>query len=310
MHKPNQTKMGVLACPSELGAGNAGASYGVTELCDWISKEYELPVTYASVVNRVVQEQIVGFKNAEQVLQNLQSVYHEALRVFNSHEFTYVVSGDHSNALASFSAFSDLYSAEDSGLIWIDAHADLHTPFTSPSGNIHGMPLGALLGTGHTEQSVRNLSAESQHIWNRFKDLSKKNITPKLLPHNLLIVGLRDYEHQELELINQLSIQMITPEQWSSQSVDHSVEAVTKFASRCKHLYVSFDIDSLDASIVPGTGTPVSEGLLLEDSVALLKALKALDQCRVIEFTEYNPTLDVDSITQETVQKVLGSCLG
>ncbi|RYF44569.1 MAG: arginase, partial [Cytophagaceae bacterium] len=144
------------------------------------------------------------------------------------------------------------------GVVWIDAHADLHTPYTTPSGNMHGMPLSLSINEDNIESAVHDLDPDTTKMWNSLKNLGK--IAPKVLPEDIVFIALRDFEKEEKALIDKYGIKVISTKEVRSKGPENIVRSVTRYLSDCTDIYVSFDVDSLDSSISKGTGTPVSNG--------------------------------------------------
>lgn len=207
-----------------------------------------------------------------------------AQQVYNaisSGNFPFVIGGDHSLGLGSISGASRYF--DNMGVIWIDAHGDINTPETSPSGNVHGMPLAAAMGIGY--ERLVNLYYEGV----------------KVKPENVFIIGARDLDKGEIELIRQLNLNLWTTKKIKAYGVEKTLtEIMAKIQSRgIKHAHLSFDIDCLDKSLVPGTGTPVAEGLDLEEVKFILKTFMESKIITSMDFVELNTVLDKDDITAD-----------
>lgn len=189
--------------------------------------------------------------------------------------FLLVIGGDHSLAIGALAGLSD--SCRRLGLLWIDAHPDFNTPYSNPSGNIHGMSLAVACGRGH---------AALQSIADRM---------PLVLEEDVALFGCRDIDPGEQRALETSRVRLQTAAEWRRRGVTAELVAAARtLAARCDHVHLSFDIDTLDPSVAPGTGTPVAAGLLPQE---LLPALGELSQERLIhsaEFVEYNPKLDAD----------------
>ena len=169
-------------------------------------------------------------------------------------------------------------------VIWIDAHGDLNTHETSPSGNIHGMPLAASIGLGY--KSLTSIL------------FNKRKVNPK----NIFLLGCRDLDSGEIKLINNLEINMWTIEDIKNKGAEATIEELLRKINNnhLTNIHLSYDIDCLDPSYVPGTGTPVNNGLTFEESQILLHGIFGTSHVKCIDFVEYNPTLDKDNKTKET----------
>lgn len=188
-------------------------------------------------------------------------------------DFMLIVGGDHSLAIGTLGGLSD--ACERLGILWIDAHADFNTPGSSPSGNIHGMCLAVACGYGHRD--LIEIAASE----------------PMVEEEDVCILGLRDVDPGEEENLAETAVRRMTMNEYRSAGiVPTAIDAVAQLASRCDHVHLSFDIDALDAPLVPGTGTPVPGGLSRVEALDLLTALGQQGKLRSAEFVEYNPTID------------------
>jgi arginase len=180
--------------------------------------------------------------------------------------------GDHSCAIGTWSGVAQKY--EHFGLIWIDAHMDAHTPETSPSGNPHGMPVACLLGHGDP----------------RLVDIGGRR--PKIKPENLVLIGVRSYEPAEAALLSRLGVRVYAIDEVKRLGFAHCLlSAQRSFTDRGLSYGLSVDFDGLEPEDFPALGTPVENGIGLEELTA---ALDQLDFSRLIgmEFAEYNPHLE------------------
>ncbi len=174
------------------------------------------------------------------------------------------------------------------GVIWLDAHADLHNPATSPSGNLHGMPLAMV--TGINTHRIHPLPEETWRRW-------QQQVRPTVPPENLLLVGLRSYEEPELSLIQAHQIPHFTAAELHAKGIGPAIEAARALAQRCEALYISFDVDVWDPSIAKGTGTPAVGGLSIAQVRSFLEEVFQWPQTRYVEVTEINPLLDCTNQT-------------
>ncbi len=216
------------------------------------------------------------------VIKTVQDHYQENEKMF-------FITGDHFNAAPLITAVAK--NNPELKVLWIDAHADLHTPATSPSGNPHGMPLALLLGL------------QDPAPW--WKKLLDEFPYPVLKPENIAYVGLRSYEHAEIKRISELGISV-----FSVEDAEGNKEFVTQYLKPFvgnNPVYVSFDIDVIDKELVPGTGTPVANGLQKENALKLLEnLLSELPNLKALELTEFNPFFDQ---AEKTASLVAELCL-
>lgn len=291
-------KLDIISSTSEIGAGTRGASMG-PEAIELKALEEELLLFHNNPVKKIVESarkphhftQASGEHLDEFIplYEQLAAGMQESLQ---RAERTLVISADHSNAAGWFSGFREEFPDKKLGLLWIDAHGDIHTPYTSPSGNVHGMPIGALLGLDNKDKKVRDLSELQMSAWHKMKHAGAQGINPKITPEDILFIDIRDLEKEEWKSIEEQQIAHFTPKDRKEKGIDSIIEAAKSFFRNHDLLYVSFDVDSLDSKLVQGTGTPVENGLELTDAKKLLKAVWELPQTRVLEFTEINPLLD------------------
>ncbi|NLZ35817.1 MAG: arginase [Clostridiales bacterium] len=199
-----------------------------------------------------------------------------------------VIGGDHSLALGSI-AGSSKYFNKDIAVIWIDAHGDINTDKTSPTGNIHGMPLAGSMGIGH--ESLVNLFYQGQ----------------KVKPENVFLIGCRDLDLGELELIKEYNLNVWTMKDIKEKGItlvlDELIEAL--YARNINNIHFSFDIDSLDSSLVPGTGTPVKDGLAFSEGKEIIERIIGTSLVRAMDFVEFNPLLDKNNRTLEICLELL-----
>lgn len=197
----------------------------------------------------------------------------------NANSFPFVIGGDHSLGLGSISGSSKYY--ENLAVIWIDAHGDINTGETSPSGNSHGMPLAAALGVGVPD------------MVNVYYDGAK------VKPENVYIVGARDLDKGEIQLAKDLNINLYTMDNIRELGLDNVIKDIQNKinSSNIDGVHLSFDIDVMDKSLVPGTGTPVDKGFNLEEGKKVLKEFLSIGKIKSMDFVELNPFLDKNDTT-------------
>lgn len=202
--------------------------------------------------------------------------------------FPVIVGGDHSLALGSIAGVSKYYG-DDLAVIWIDAHGDLNTEETSPSGNIHGMPLAASIGVGY--EGLTSIL---------FKGV-------KVKPENIFILACRDLDEGEVELIKRLNINTWGIDEIKEKGTDIVVKELLEKLKKTgvNNIHLSYDIDCLDPEYVPGTGTPVDNGLTFEESTDIVKGIFSTSLVKSMDFVEYNPELDNNEKTKETCLELL-----
>jgi arginase len=217
--------------------------------------------------------------------------------------FPVVLSGDHSIAGATIAGIKMAKPRSKLGVIWLDAHADLHTPYTTPSGNLHGMSLAVAINEDNTESAVHELDPETIKQWNYLKHIGK--IAPKVLPEDIVYISLRDFEKEEKHLIDKYGMKVITTKEVRSKGAENITRSITRYFSDCTDIYISFDVDALDSSITKGTGTPVSNGLKEREAEDLISKLMQNRKVCCFDITEVNPTLDKENLMAEIAFNIL-----
>ncbi len=251
------------------------------------------------------------------ILPVIEQVCRATTSILRAGSFPFIISGDHSNAAGTIAGLRAAYPDERLGVIWIDAHADVHSPYTSPSGNVHGMPLAASLGLraleaieGHTPPAETGLAEVSERVAALWEQLCHVGgVYPKLHNEDLVFIGIRDYEPAEQYIIESRGIRHYVPQQINRLGLERIVAETYEYLKHCDRLYVSFDIDSLDKQLVPGTGTPVGHGLTPDQAQYLLAQFWAAPHLAAIEFTEINPLLDVGNQTAEIALECIETLL-
>jgi arginase len=217
--------------------------------------------------------------------------------------FPVILSGDHSTAGATIAGIKMAKPKSKLGVIWIDAHADLHTPYTTPSGNVHGMSLAATIDEDNADCAVHEVDAETVKQWNMMKRIGK--IHPKVNPEDIVIISIRDFEKEEKHLIDKHGIKTFTTKEVRTKGPENIVRSVIRYLADCTDIYISFDVDSLDSSISKGTGTPVSMGLREREAEDLISKFMQNRKVCCFEITEVNPTLDKENLMAEIAFNIL-----
>ena len=300
----------LIEVPSEIGAGTRGASLGVDAIkiaaLDFMSNFFvHFPSEKIPTENNILFEPIASpyAKRIKGICAMYEKVSKAVQDSIKSNFFPVILSGDHSMAGATIAGIKMAKPESKLGVIWIDAHADLHTPFTTPSGNMHGMPLATALGEDNLESAVHQLDSETEKHWTKLKNLGK--ICPKILGEDIVFISLRDYEREEKALIEKYGIKVITTSEVRRKGPENVVRSVIRYLSDCTDIYVSFDVDCLDSSISKGTGTPVSNGLREREAEDLVSKFMQNRKICCFEITEVNPTLDKENLMAEIAFNIL-----
>lgn len=296
--------------PSEIGAGTRGASLGVDAIkiaaLDFMSNFFvHFPSEKIQPENNLLFEPIASpyAKRINGVLTIYERVNTAVAQAIKNNFFPVVISGDHSVSGGVIAGIKTARPKSKLGIIWIDAHADLHTPYTTPSGNMHGMPLSAAIGEDNLESMVHELDEKTKKQWDQLKQFGK--IYPKVLPEDVVFISLRDYEKEERFLIEKYDMKIVTTNEIRRKGAESIVRSVLRYLSDCTDIYVSFDVDCLDASISRGTGTPVGNGLREREAEDLVSKFMQNRKICCFEITEVNPTLDKENLMAEIAFNIL-----
>ena len=216
-------------------------------------------------------------------------------KILESGELPVVLGGDHSIAIGSVAGVASFYRkrGQTVGLIWFDAHADMNTPETTPSGNIHGMPLAVLLGYGSPELT----------------DI--EGFSPKLDPRFCAHVGARDVDAGERELIRKLGIRFFTMREIDERGMSACMDEAIAIASKADAGYhVTLDVDALDPVVAPGSGTVVRGGLTYREAHLAMEKIAEAGGALSLEVVEINTALDINNRTAELGVELILSALG
>ncbi len=300
----------IIEVPSEIGAGTRGASLGIDAIkiaaLDFMSNFFvNFPSEKVEPENNLLFEPIFSpyAKRLHGILNMTEKIAKSVSNCISSHFFPIVLSGDHSNSIGTIAGIKMAMPKSRLGVIWIDAHSDLHTPYTTPSGNVHGMPLAASIGEDNTESKVHDLDEKTAKQWEQLKNIGK--INPKVLGEDIVFISLRDFEKEEKFLIEKYGMKVITTSEVRRKGVENVVRSTLRFLNECTHIYVSFDVDNLDSGISKGTGTPVSNGLREREADDLVSKLMQNRKICCFEITEVNPTLDKENLMAEIAFNIL-----
>ena len=206
-----------------------------------------------------------------------------------------VLGGDHSIAIGSVAGVSRFYARrrERIGLIWVDAHSDMNTPETSPSGNVHGMLLAVL--TGHGPEVLRSLA----------------NGYPAVRPENVSMIGVREIDPAERKVILSSGVRVFTMSEVDERGIAPCVdEAIARVGAGTAGFHLSYDLDSLDPMVAPGVGTPVPGGLTFREGHLICEKVVRSGGLLSLEVVELNPVLDAHNRTAQMAVGLIASALG
>lgn len=245
-------------------------------------------------ITRPTREEVANdenLKNLEKVSEANERLAATVDEVILNGKFPLVLGGDHSIAIGTLAGVSKHY--KNLGVIWYDAHGDLNTADTSPSGNIHGMPLAVSLGLGHK----------------RLTDIA--GYSPKVNPENVVIIGARSLDEGEKALIKQLGVKVYTMHEIDRLGMTKVMEETIRYLKeRTDGVHLSLDLDGLDPHDAPGVGTPVLGGISYRESHLAMEMLEESKLITSAEFVEVNPILDDKNKTASVAVALMGSLFG
>lgn len=290
----------IIEVKSEIGAGTRGASLGVEAMkIASLDLNSDFFKQYDSIEVENVNELLFdGAKHSyakfiDGVLIMEERVCLEVYETLFDDFVPLIMAGDHSTAYGTIAGIKKAYPKIRLGVIWIDAHADFHTPFTTPSGNMHGMALSMACGIDNLECKVNDPRGETLDYWEQIKSVGIPG--PKIYPEDIVFISVRDLEKPENYLINKHNINFIETEDVKKLGAAKIAEKALEMLDHCDMIYVSFDVDSMDSRISTGTGTPVPNGLTVDEAKVLNAELAKSPKVCVWEIVEVNPTLDTEN---------------
>jgi arginase len=283
---------------SDIGAGTRGSDMGIDALeIAAINRENDFfnrhPFIDVPTHNETIYDKVNNTfaKRINFVAEQCERVCEVTTMVLQQKHFPLVISGDHSSALGTLAGIKSAFPEKTIGAIWIDAHADLHSPLSSPSGNVHGMPLAAAFGYDNEKYAVNAISRDTSNSWNQIKALGGEE--PKLKPEHLIYFGIRSTEEAEDHTIEEHHVRTYPVHEVRHRTVQTCVAEALEKLSEVDLIYITFDVDSLDCDLISkGTGTPVSKGFDPEEIIALIKGFMASEKVSCLEVCEINPLLD------------------
>ncbi|MBM7644489.1 arginase [Scopulibacillus daqui] len=292
-------QISIIGAPMDLGQSRRGVDMGPSAIryAGLVSRleaiGYEVEDCGDIEISRPEKENHdhSSLKNLKAVTETNERLYQAVAEVINKKRFPLVLGGDHSIAIGTLAGAAKPY--QNLGVIWYDAHGDLNTAETSPSGNIHGMPLAVSLGLGHPSLT------------------SIGGYQPKVKPENIVIIGARSLDKGERDLIRKENIRVYTMHEIDRLGMTAVMEeAIHYLKDRTDGVHLSLDLDGLDPSDAPGVGTPVLGGISYRESHLAMEMLSEADILTSAEFVEVNPILDEKNKTAEAAVALAGSLFG
>ena len=296
---------------SEIGAGTRGSSMAIDAVkvaaLDFGSyffkrnKSVRIPVENRLLLEPIKNEYAKRIAGIYTVVEKLAKEVQKAVEAPNT--FPIVLLGDHSSSMGTVAGVKMAFPEKRLGVIWIDAHADIHSPYTTPSGNMHGMPVAAMLDEDNLSNRINYPDDEAIEYWEKLKSLG--GIRPKILPSDLIYVGMRDMEMQESAIIKKLNIRNYTVSEMRAKGVERAAVEVLNYLDKCDIIHISFDVDCMDPSISRGTGTPTKNGITEREAGNFISRLLYSKKIASFEIAEINPTLDKENLMAENAFEIL-----
>ena len=293
----------LIGVPIDLGAGRRGVDMGpsafrIAGIRDQIANLGWSTIDKGNLSTPIPETQLpadTSKKYVHDIAKVCQELHDRALKSLEEGALPLVLGGDHSLAAGSVAASADWIRRTTSkplGLVWIDAHGDMNTPATTESGDVHGMPLAALLGQEPVE-------------------LASIGSTPSVLPQHTVLVGIRNLDQREKEAIRASGVHVFTMKDIDRDGIATVAERALALAARdTGGIHVSFDMDVCDPSIAPGVGTPVKGGFDYREAHLIMELVADSGQLVTLDLVEVNPTLDIRNTTAELGTELALSALG
>ncbi len=296
-------KIQIIGVPMDLGASRRGTDVGpsamrvaglgrqLKKIGYELKRDIDIPVPAmetrdtASLKARFKPEILSVCENLAKTVENCMSEQCIPL----------VIGGDHSIAMGTVSGVSGYFRKQEQniGLIWFDAHGDMNIPSSSPSGNIHGMPLSHLLGIGDTDLA------------------SIGGFIGKVKPENVALIGIRDLDNRERKIIRDSGISAFTMREIDERGMAAVAEEILEIVNKdTAGFHLSFDVDGCDPSVMPGSGTLVPGGISYREAHLLLEYCADSKRMTSMELVELNPLLDQANISAERAVKLVTSAFG
>ena len=302
-NKKLNKKIGLIGFPMDLGADRRGVDMGpsairYSNLEEKLEKlgykvtdfgDIDIEISETQKIRNSKLKYLPEIEKTSKILANkVESLLHKNF-------FPLIIGGDHSTAIGSIAGISNYCRRKNMtlGLVWIDAHADMNTEITTPSGNIHGMPLAIALGLGDKRLT---------HI---------NGFAPKVHVDNVALIGIRDVDFLESINIKKMKLNVHTMTEVDKLGIHRIIAKVLNdFKNKVDYIHISFDMDGIDPDFAEGVGTPVPGGLTYRESQLLLEMVADCGCMNSLEILEVNPILDNKNKTANLAAELIISALG
>lgn len=271
----------LIGCPMHLGV----SALGLKKSIDCLNECYS-DLKIKKIDEIIVPEQnLPNLKNLNSVVETCKKIAAVSLSIIGRGNIPLFIGGDHAAAIGTVSGAA--IAQNNLGLLWVDSHSDINTHETTASGNIHGMPVSALMGYGC--QSLTSIGSVEQ----------------KIAPQNIVMLGVRDIDPPEQEIIDKFNIKCITYDEVLKRGLSECLKEAHTYLSGIKKLHLSFDLDSMNPEVIKGVSVPVADGFTKSDVHNIIDfTLKNFDMSS-IDIVEFNPEFDSDGVTAEFTNELI-----
>lgn len=299
MEKRLKNEISIIGVPLDMGASQLGTRLGpeAIRIAGLIGRLEAMEYSVEDLGNMIVRGEYKLIKSPDklnhlEIVKNANDTLSKIVdRIIKRDRLPLILGGDHSCVLGSVKGI--LNNFDNPGIIYFDAHADINTDKTTPTGNIHGMPIATLMGMG----DKRLLKVGE----------SRKSINPK----NIVYIGLRDLDPGEQVIIRELGIKAYSVQDIDRIGIEEVMnEAIDYITKETDAIHISFDVDCLDPKVAPGTGVKVLGGLTFREAKIALELTSKINSICSVEFVEVNPLLDAQNETAEVATALICALFG
>ena len=299
MSENSRRPVGIFGVPMDLGQDRRGVDMGPSAIryarIEACLEDLGHSVTDLGNAGVPIPETVAageGIKQLAAVKSVCEEVCHKATDIVEEGLFPVFLGGDHAIAIGTISGVARSSSGLRTGVIWVDAHADFNTPATSPSGNIHGMPLATLTGRGHPD--LVGIGGQGASV--RTDDV--------------VVIGLRSVDVEEKRLLRDAGVKVYTMKDIDAYGAGRVVRNAIKSLAHVDRVHLSLDLDALDPEVAPGVGTPVRGGLTYREAHLLMELLNEAGLVSSLDVVEVNPILDIKNGTATLAVELVESLMG